>query len=108
LIAVTNVTLLGTDAFLSVEVDVSNYPTNSALALKQDTLTAGDEEVIPHTKILLNKTIKSLIASTNVTMLGTDDNSTVEVDLSNHPTNVALALKADTSYVNEQLALKRK
>ena len=55
---------------LEIGIDLNNYATNTALATKQNTLTAGTGMIF-HEKLLEGTKVKSLVAGNNITMTST-------------------------------------
>jgi hypothetical protein len=58
--------------FVAIGVDLNNYATNTALATKQNTLTAGTGMVF-HEKLLEGTKVKSLVAGNNITLTSTEE-----------------------------------
>jgi hypothetical protein len=78
---------------LEIGIDLTNYATNTALATKQNTLTAGTGLVF-HEKLLEGTKVKSLVAGDNITMTSTAEFVNISADLTT--VNTQLALKQDT------------
>jgi hypothetical protein len=76
--------------FVAIGVDLANYATNTALATKQNTLTAGTGMVF-HEKLLEGTKVKSLVAGEHITMTSTGE---------------FVNISGDMTYVNTQLATK--